>query len=62
MDVCWTTTAPDGTVCKYKNGLLHCESGPAVIFPNGDVEWWLFGQQTLVVPAPVRASSINSAH
>jgi sRNA-binding regulator protein Hfq len=20
---------------------LHCETGPAIILPNGDVEWWL---------------------
>lgn len=49
-DVRWTTTSPGGTVRRYKNGLLHCEHGPAVTLPDGDVEWWLFGEQTLVVP------------
>lgn len=50
-DVSWTTTAPDGTVYKYKNGLLHCEHGPAVTRPDGSREYWLFGLQTLLVPA-----------
>jgi hypothetical protein len=28
---------------KHYNHLrqLHCEEGPAIRYPNGDVEWWL---------------------
>lgn len=51
MDVRWTTTAPDGAVYHYRNGQLHCETGPAVLFPDGNVEWWLFGLRTLLLPA-----------
>lgn len=46
-DIRWTTTDRYGTVRKYKNGLLHCETGPAVIYANGQYEWWMFGSQTL---------------
>lgn len=51
-DVRWTTTDPFGTVRKYKNGLLHCEHGPAVVYADGRAEWWLFGAQTMSKPAP----------
>ena len=51
-DVRWTTTDPAGTVRTYKNGLLHCESGPAVVYADGRSEWWLFGARTLRKPAP----------
>ena len=36
----------------YRNGLLHCEHGPAVLFPDGSAEWWIFGERTLTRPAP----------
>ena len=31
---------PDGNLT---NPIIHCESGPAVIFPNGDYEYWIMG-------------------
>lgn len=27
------------------NNRLHREDGPAVIFPDGSIEWWLNGNQ-----------------
>ena len=39
----------DGDVCWYNRiGQLHREEGPAVISPNGDVEWWLNGNYYFV--------------
>lgn len=35
----------DGTVEKYSRGKLHCETGPAVIKPDGTKEYWLNGRQ-----------------
>lgn len=35
----------DGTVEIYDNGRLHCDTGPAVIKPNGSKEYWLNGRQ-----------------
>ena len=32
-----------GTKCWYKNGLLHRDDGPAVIYPDGRQEWWKEG-------------------
>lgn len=54
----WSTTTPDGTVYRYENGLLHCDTGPAVIYADGRTECWLFGTRTLLVPA--RASAANT--
>ena len=38
------TTQPDGTK-QYTdiNKRLHSEVGPAVIYPNGDKEYWING-------------------
>ena len=30
-----------GTKEWWLNGKLHQEDGPAVEWPNGDIEWWL---------------------
>lgn len=29
---------------RNENGLFHREDGPAVILPNGDLQWWLNGK------------------
>lgn len=35
----------DGKVCHYRNGLLHREDGPAVLFYSGAEEFWLNGKR-----------------
>ena len=30
----------DGTKVYYTNSSIHREDGPAVIFPDGIIEWW----------------------
>ena len=37
--------ALDGYKSYWKNGRLHRDNGPAVIYQNGDVEYWLDGQR-----------------
>lgn len=32
-----------GTKYWFKNGELHYDKGPAVVFANGDLEYWLNG-------------------
>ncbi len=39
-------TLSDGTVCYYENNKLHRSGGPAVVRPNGVVEWWYNGEKT----------------
>jgi hypothetical protein len=40
------TTDKDGTkVWRNKNGDLHREDGPAIIWASGDKEWWLNGRR-----------------
>ena len=31
----------DGKLLWYQNGLCHRSFGPAVIYPNGKLEWWI---------------------
>jgi len=38
------TTSGSGTVKFTKNGLLHCEYGPAVIYSHGPTDWYLYGK------------------
>jgi hypothetical protein len=33
-----------GTQYHYKNGQLHCETGPAIIYGDNVKEWWFEGQ------------------
>jgi len=33
----------------YANGKRHCNDGPAVIFPDGEVEFWIDGVQVGLV-------------
>jgi len=34
-----------GTIIWRGEGSIpHCEDGPAIIFPNGDKEWWVNGE------------------
>lgn len=36
---------PQGDVVWHgQDGYPHCETGPAIVFPNGDREWWVMGQ------------------
>lgn len=36
-------------VCKwYKHGKLHRESGPAVVYSNGKVEYWIDGEECYI--------------
>jgi hypothetical protein len=35
----------DGTQMWYRNGELHREDGPAVIYADGHQEWWVSGKQ-----------------
>jgi hypothetical protein len=38
-------TTPEGNVEVYKNGRLHNEYGPAVVYKDGKKEFWLNGRQ-----------------
>ena len=33
-----------GYIAWFKDGFLHKEDGPAVIYPDGDKEWWTNGE------------------
>jgi len=37
-----------GTTCYYLNGKLHREDGPAVIYPNGIIEYFLNGKNITI--------------
>jgi hypothetical protein len=34
-----------GTQINVEGGVVHCEDGPAVIFPDGVVRWYLRGKE-----------------
>ena len=36
---------PDGTIMYYLDGKLHNWEEPAVVYPNGKKEYWMFGFQ-----------------
>lgn len=37
--------SPAGVIIWRGEGRIpHCEDGPAIIFPNGDMEWWRHGE------------------
>ena len=36
-------TSKDGTKTYRNNGRLHRLDGPAVIYADGEVEWWAWG-------------------
>lgn len=38
-------TYKDGTYKWYKNGKLHKDNGPAIIFFFGQQEWWIDGKK-----------------
>lgn len=35
----------DQTVLKIKNGLIHCNNGPAILYQNGFKRWFLNGYE-----------------
>jgi len=35
----------NGDRAWYQNGVLHCVTGPAVIYATGEREWWVAGVQ-----------------
>jgi hypothetical protein len=35
----------DGTQFWYKDGNIHREDGPAVIYPDGDKRWWFVSNE-----------------
>ena len=37
-------TESDGHQAWYKDGTLHREDGPAIIYPDGHQEWWKDGK------------------
>ena len=39
------TVHADGVEVWTKGGVIHCEDGPAVIYPNGHEEWWQNGEK-----------------
>jgi len=36
---------PYGTIRHYKDGALHNDDGPAIIYQNGDVCWYVNGRE-----------------
>ena len=40
-------TFENGAKARYENCILHCIDGPAAEYPDGEVEWWIGGQQYL---------------
>lgn len=34
-----------GNTLWYKNGTLHREDGPAIVYSNGNESWWLDGKR-----------------
>lgn len=41
----YTFTDNEGNIAHYCNGKLHCETGPALIYKNGQTEYRLFGKR-----------------
>lgn len=37
-------TVSNGVERWYKDGFLHREDGPAIIWPDNDMQWWLNGK------------------
>jgi hypothetical protein len=54
IQISWYTKVPEdftgiatrenGTQVYYNNGKRHREDGPAIIHPNGEVEYWVHGR------------------
>ena len=40
----------------YRNGKYHREDGPAVIYANGNIEYWINGVQLTPVQFKIRTS------
>lgn len=47
------------TIFHFKNSFPHREDGPAIIFSNGDEEWWLNG--ILVTKEEVLKCSLDNS-
>jgi hypothetical protein len=41
----WSRKLKNGTLQWHKNGELHRIGHPAVVYPNGEVEYWEYGVQ-----------------
>ena len=48
-----------GIIKWYQNGKLHRLDGPAIEYTNGDVEYWINGEQVDSLPSPIKEVTIT---
>lgn len=51
----------DGTVAYYCRGVLHRDDGPAIVWANGDQEFWRDGKQILQMESELVGASAGEA-
>ncbi|MGW8324130.1 MAG: DUF6745 domain-containing protein [Desulfobacterales bacterium] len=56
-NICWISERHD--VCKLKNGIIHCDGGPAIHYPDGFSVWALNGVRVPEYIAITQAEKID---